>query len=98
MLKVVTGKSCPPVRTNKTMLTPREHQVLLASVHGKTIQEIASVTGLKDKTVYHYRKSACLKLGVARFIDILPFSSSLMVAASLPGAGAISALPGYVLH
>jgi DNA-binding CsgD family transcriptional regulator len=71
MLKVVTGKDCPPIIRTKMMLTTREHQVLLASLYGKTAQEIATSTGLKDKTIYCHRRSACLKLGVTRFIDIV---------------------------
>ncbi|WP_458660034.1 helix-turn-helix transcriptional regulator [Enterobacter ludwigii] len=71
MLKVVTGKDSPTIIRTKMMLTTREHQVLLASLHGKTAQEIASSIGLKDKTIYSHRKSACLKLSVTRFIDIV---------------------------
>jgi DNA-binding CsgD family transcriptional regulator len=98
MLKVVTGKSRSPAITNKEMLTTREHQILLASIHGKSIREIALATGLKDKTIYHYRKSACLKLGVTRFIDVVPFSNSLTVAASLPDTEKVNNRRINVLH
>jgi len=98
ILRVVTGKGFSPAIKSKKILTIREHQVLLASINGKSISEIASATGLKDKTVYYYRKSACSKLGVGRFIDVVPFSSSLMVAASLPDTETINYPSGYVLQ
>lgn len=98
MLRAVTRKAHMPIKNNKKMLTQREHQILLASINGRTIQEIATATGLKDKTIYHHRKNACLKLGVARYIDVAPFRSSLMAAASLLNTEVIHGLTECVLN
>ncbi|MEH3481093.1 MULTISPECIES: helix-turn-helix transcriptional regulator [Enterobacter] len=65
------------------ILSPREHQIIIACIGGKTVQEISRETGLKNKAVYSYRKSACLKLGVAKFRDLAPFSTTLLITASI---------------
>jgi len=98
MLRAVTKKDPVPIKNHKKILTQREHQILLASINGRTIQEIATATGLKDKTIYHHRKNACLKLGVARYIDVAPFRSSLMAAASLLNTEVIHGLTECVLN
>lgn len=97
MMKILTGKIRTPVRNYKTMLSERERQILRASIHGYSIRDIARATGLKEKTVYNYRKSACIKLGATRFLDLVPFTSSFMVAASLQSICSTHSEPDCIL-
>lgn len=63
-------------------LTPTEKRVLLGTINGKNIKEIAMKTGLNNKTIYAHRKRACLKMGVNRFQDMFPFPGMLLIALS----------------
>lgn len=85
-LKIMSGKIKITVRNTKTMLSQREKDVLQASMMGLSVQEIALRTNLQDKTVYHYRKSACLKLGVPRFLDMIAIRNSFLIALSIVDA------------
>lgn len=86
MMKIVNAKLKAPVRKHKIMLSDRELQIINASLHGYSVRDIARAMRLKEKTVYHYRKSACVKLGASRFLDLVPFTSSFLIAAYLQSA------------
>ncbi|GMQ39859.1 hypothetical protein EAI6_41110 [Enterobacter asburiae] len=86
ILKIMSGKIKVTVRNTKTMLSQREKDVLLASMMGLSVHEIALRTNLQDKTVYHYRKNACLKLGVPRFLDMIAIRNSFLIALSIVDA------------
>lgn len=81
--KLSANKKRPSEEGLKTILSPRERQIIIACIGGKTVKEISRETGLKNKAVYSYRKSACLKLGVAKFRDLAPFSTTILITASI---------------
>lgn len=64
-------------------LTHTEKRVLLGTINGKNIKEIAMSTGLNNKTIYSHRKRVCLKMGVNRIQDMFPFPGLLLIALSL---------------
>lgn len=72
VLNIITERSRPPSYRNA--LNYKETYVLLESMKGISVQDIARDSGLNQKTVYHNRKSACRKLGVDKVWEVLPYS------------------------
>lgn len=72
VLNIITERSRPPSYRNA--LSYKETYVLLESMKGISVQDIARESGLNQKTVYHNRKSACRKLGVDKVWEVLPYS------------------------
>jgi len=72
VLKVITERSRPSSYRNT--LSYKETYVLLESMKGTSVQDIARESGINQKTVYHNRKSACRKLGVDKVWEVLPYS------------------------
>lgn len=73
-LKILAGKNQP--LSCRTLLSIKERYVLLASMKGLSAQDIAKESGIKVKTIYHNRKSACRKLGIDKVWEIVPYSHS----------------------
>ncbi|KLG05707.1 hypothetical protein YA49_18710 [Enterobacter cloacae subsp. cloacae] len=72
VLKVITEHYKPSSCRNS--LSYKETYVLLESMKGTSVQDIARESGINEKTIYHNRKSACRKLGVNKVWEVLPYS------------------------
>jgi DNA-binding CsgD family transcriptional regulator len=80
MIKIINQQHDKESLNPKMMLSSKEFQVLLATTKGRSVRAIAHKMELKDKTIYNYRKSACLKLGVGKFSNIILAKTSFLIA------------------
>lgn len=71
IINIITKKKRPLPSHN--ILNKTERYVLLESLKGLSVKEIAKSSNLKEKTIYHNVKSACNKMGVDKVWKIVPF-------------------------
>lgn len=64
-------------RTAKSVLNPREIEVLQWTAEGKTSGEIAQITGLSEHTVNHYATIATRKLGCSNRTQAVVYAMRL---------------------
>lgn len=63
-------------------LTPREHQVLVLSAHGRTAQDIATALAISSRTVETHRQSFMRKLGLRSQTDLVRYAISVGIVAA----------------
>lgn len=59
--------------TKKIQLSPREARIVVLSIEGASVRNIAAVLGVTAKTIYAHRTRACRKLGVGKVYELLPY-------------------------
>lgn len=71
LTKLMTNPACEDKAGPGTLLTQREHKVLILVAKGKTSKEIASVLGISPRTVEAHRASVTQKIKVGSPADLV---------------------------